>query len=244
MSVTLLFQLSCSGPPEYEPSFTWSPIEINAEIKGSDKVEAVIAPYRAKLDSIMDEVIGYASHDLTTQGAYESTLGTFVTRLLLEQSISSFDTAVDVAIMNHHGGLRAPINQGDITLGEVFEVMPFENEMILLELSGDVLLETIHFIGKSRRSMIWPVSFQVTEKGAKNVRVNGEEIVPDKKYVLSISDYLANGGGGFQLLKPQKRLDVKPVKLRDFIVKEIKQQTARGDSIKAQVANAVTLLTP
>lgn len=233
----VLLAMSCTRPVDYERSYTWSPVKINPDIEGSEKIEAMIAPYRSKLDSIMDEVIGYAAHDLTTKGKYESTLGTFVTRLLLEQSVAAFDREVDVAIMNHHGGLRAPINEGEVTLGEVYEVMPFENEMILLEISGNRLLEVIRHIGQSGRSMIWPVGFHVSETGIENVRVNGEEIVPDRRYVLSISDYLANGGGGFHMLRSLERPEVTPVKLRDMIVREIKQLTAKGDTIKTEVAN-------
>ena len=237
----LIFLVSCSGPIDYDRSYTWSPVEINPTIEGSEDIEAIIAPYRTKLDSIMDEVIGYASHDLTTQGQYESTLGTFVTKLLREQSISSFEKEVDVTIMNHHGGLRAPINKGPITLGEVFEVMPFENEMILLEIPGDRLIELITFIGRSGRSMIWPVSFHIAGSAVENIRVDGKEIESNKIYTLSTSDYLANGGGGFHMLKSLKRIEVNPVKLRDMIEQEIRQQTARGDSIKIEVANLITV---
>lgn len=231
----------CSGPVEYNRSYSWSPVKIDQEIQRSEEIESLIAPFRARLDSTMNEVIGYASRDLSTQGSYESTLGTFVTRLLLTQSILSFDREVDVAIMNHRGGLRAPINEGPITLGDVYEVMPFENEMVLLEIPGDSLSEVISYIGKSGMSMIWPVSFQVTEYGVENILIDGKAIEPQKNYLLSISDYLANGGGGFYMLKALKRVDVKPVKLRDMIVQEIRQQTAKGDSVKPEVSNLIKL---
>ncbi len=239
--ICLVLLISCSSPSEYDLSYSWSPVKISPDIAASDQVEAIISPYRSQLDSIMNEVIGYAAHDLTSQGQYESTLGTFVTELLLTQSISAYDLDVDVAIMNHRGGLRAPINRGPITLGEVFEVMPFENQMILLEMSGETLLEVVEHIGKSGRSMIWPVSFRVTESGLKNIRLNGKRIIEDQNYILSISDYLANGGGGFEMLRPLKKLDIKPIMLRDMIVQEIKQRAAKGDSIKAELANLVTV---
>lgn len=236
-----IFMASCSGPAAYEHSYTWSPVKINGDIQKSEKVETIIAPYRAKLDSIMNKHIGYAAHDLTTQGQYESTLGTFVTALFLTQSISTFDRDVDVAIMNHKGGLRVPLNQGPILLGEVFEVMPFENEMLLLEIDGSKLMEVIEHIGKSGRSMIWPVSFDVTASGLKNVKVDGKRIVANQNYVLAISDYLANGGGGFSMLADVKRLSIEPVLQRDMIVKEIRERTAKGDSISAEVANFITV---
>ncbi|MEO1052101.1 MAG: 5'-nucleotidase [Bacteroidota bacterium] len=241
LAYPLIFLLSCASPKDYDISYAWSPVEINSDVEGSEHIEAIIAPYRDRLDSTMEEVIGYASHDLTTQGEYESTLGTFVTKLLRDQSASFYEKQVDVAIMNHHGGLRAPINKGPITLGEVFEVMPFENEMVLLDIPGDSLTKVIEFISQSGRSMIWPASFHITASGVENIQVDGQEIDPNKHYTLAISDYLANGGGSFKMLKPLKRLDVRPIKLRDMIVQEIKQQTAKGDSIQMEVLNLITV---
>ena len=232
---------ACSSPTEYETTMTWSPVQVDSEIEGNKAIEAIIAPYKADLDAKMNEVIGYAAHDLTSRGGYESDLGTFVTKLLLTQSRSVFKTEVDVAIMNHRGGLRAPINEGPITLGEVFEVMPFENEMRLIELTGDQLMEVIRHVGKSGRSMIWPVRFSVANSVVSKVSLNGKAIVPDQTYVLAISDYLANGGGGFNMLTDLKRIEVTPALQRDFIVNEIRQKTAQGDSIDTKVANLVTV---
>lgn len=240
MTLLVFVMVSCSSPSAHEIAYSWSPVKISTEIESAGEIESVIKPYREKLDSIMNEEIGYALHDLTNEGHYETTLGTFVTRLLMEQSAAEFNIEIDVAVMNHHGGLRAPINQGPITLGEVFAVMPFENEMRLLEVSGDQLTEVIEYIGRSGRSMIWPVSFHVDESGIENIRVNGKEIQSEKTYIMAISDYLANGGSGFDMLSPLKRMDVKPVKVRDMIVSEIKQQTAKGDSIAVTVANLIT----
>ena len=230
----LLLLASCTSQGEYKRSYSWAPVAVSQDIEKDQAIEAIIAPYRDELDSIMNEVIGYAAHDLTARGQYESNLGTFVTSLFLSQSI-------DVSVMNHHGGLRASLNAGPITLGEVFEVMPFENEMRLLEMTGTQLTEVIEYIGKSGRSMIWPVGFEVTDSGLKNIVVAGKAIVPEKTYIMAISDYLANGGGGFKMLTSLKRLDIEPIKQRDMIVDEIRQRTAQGDSIDTEVANLITV---
>lgn len=238
-SLLVLILAACHNGSTTQTKIAVSGIEINQQIKEADEIEAIVAPYRDSLETIMDEVIGFAAHDLTTKGKYESTLGTFVTRLCLEQSEAIFEQEVDVAIMNHHGGLRAPINKGNITLGEVFQVMPFENEMLLLEVPGDVLKDVIDHISESGRSMIWPVSFTVTDAGAEDVMVNGKAIDKDKIYILAISDYLANGGGGFKMLKTVKRLELDPVKVRFMIEKEVRERTARGEYVQAEIQQAV-----
>ena len=130
----------------------------------------------------------------------------FVCDLLLNRSREVFEQDVDVSLMNHLRGLRAPLNMGPVTLGEVFQVMPFENNVVLLELDGQSLEVVADFVAESANSMLWPVSFQVTETGAENLRLNGKPIEMDKTYILAVSDYMANGGSGFQMLKSKKSL--------------------------------------
>ena len=231
---------ACSTPEEHVLDYNWSQEQIVFDSTASDEIESLIAPYRARLDSTMNEVIGYSAADLTNRGRYESTLGAFVVQLMHAQSAKIYDRAVDVALINHHGGLRAPIGEGPITLGEAFNVMPFENEVWLLELSGEELAELVAFVPENGTSMIWPVSFEVTSAGVENVRVGGEEIDPERSYTLVATDYQSNGGNDFALLKPLKRLDVESVKLREMIIREIREVAGRGDSLQAKLPNLIT----
>lgn len=241
--LTLVIFSSCqsSKNDKSELIISWSSIPIGDSISIDQNIESIISPYRSRLDSIMNEVIGRAAADMTSRGEYESVLGTFVTRLSLEQCEAIFDRTIDVAVMNHHGGLRAPINKGDITLGEVFQVMPFENEMVLLEVPGEVLLEVVEKINGSGSSMLWPVKFTATSSGPKNIKLNDQPISKSETYTMAISDYLANGGGGFRMLIPLKRIEVPTVLLRDIIVKEIREINAEGKLIDEQIANLVTI---
>jgi len=241
LAVALVSLNACNKAQKLDPSITWSSIPISDSIQASGEIEEIISPYRDEVDSIMNEVIGFAAHDLNSRGEYESNLGTFVTRLTLEQSRKVYNQHVDVALMNHHGGLRADINQGDVTLGEVFSVMPFENEVLLLEVPGTVLLEVLERINRSGSSMLWPVEFAVTDDGPKDIVISGKPFSEFSTYILAISDYLANGGGGLSMLKPVKRLDLQPMKLRAMIVKEIRETTARGENIDEVVVNNVKI---
>ena len=240
----LVISLTCCSKQSYQPYYSWSDIEIDSTIQRSVAIEEIITPYRIQLDSIMDEVIGHAVHELNASREYESTLGTFVTKLLLDQSIAAYDTHVDVALMNHKGGLRAPINKGDITLGDVFQVMPFENEMVLIDLTGDQLLEVIDKVANGGRSMIWPINYHATPEGPKEITLNGEAIKSDGKYVLTVSDYMANGGSGFDMLTDLPRQDIEAVHLRDMIISEIRELTAAGKRVQQDIMNTITIQTP
>ena len=66
---------SCSVKQDQVPTITWSTVPIEQTISADEEIESTIRPYRERLDSIMNEVIGYAAHDLNDRGEYESNLG-------------------------------------------------------------------------------------------------------------------------------------------------------------------------
>lgn len=243
-SVTMLFAVSCTTITKRNPSYSWNVIEVGAIMEPSEKVETIVAPYRSILDSMMNEVIGYAAQDLTNEGRYESVLGLFVCQLMLRQSQISYGHPVHAALVNHEGGLRAPINQGAISLKTVFRIMPFENDVLLLEMSGDSLTNLVEYIGRTGHCMLWPASYEVVDRGIENILLAGQPISKDRSYTIAISDYLANGGDGLHMLREAKRLEVAPKKLRDMIMDEIKKITSAGDSIKCDMVNMVTVIKP
>jgi len=90
-------------------------------------LESVIALYQNQIDE-GNRVLGYVNYSLNKE-----TLGMYATASM----ISNYD--VDVAIINT-GGVRATINSGDVTVSEVFNVFPFNNEVILTSLKGSDLI--------------------------------------------------------------------------------------------------------
>ena len=111
--------------------------------------------------------------------------------------------------------------------------------MILVEVPGDQIDLLVSFVAETRTSMLWPAAFTVGPDGVSEITINGAPVDPNRTYVLSVSDYLANGGNGFAMLKTLKRLDVEPMRLREMILKEIQERTAQGDSISAVLPQLV-----
>ena len=99
----------------------------------SDDVQTVIAKYSSIIDE-SNEVLGSASSTIS-----KSTLGAYAVDAMLNDEYASYEFGdVDVAIINT-GGVRATINQGDITRAEVFEVFPFNNAVVLVNIKGSLL---------------------------------------------------------------------------------------------------------
>lgn len=94
----------------------------------------LIAPYKAYIDSSMSIVIGTVLEKMNV-GIPESAVTNFFTDALLDYARKSENKNIDLAILNVAGS-RKPLEEGDLTIGDIYELMPFENKIIIAEISG------------------------------------------------------------------------------------------------------------
>jgi len=105
-----------------------------------------LQPIKQKLDAQMNVVIGIANE--TMKGyAPESLLSNFSADVYHQAGSDFLGGNVDISIVNM-GGLRTVIPAGNITIGKIFELMPFENELVILWLRGDMLQDLIQFFAR------------------------------------------------------------------------------------------------
>jgi 2',3'-cyclic-nucleotide 2'-phosphodiesterase (5'-nucleotidase family) len=188
------------------------------------KVEALVAPFRERMGSRIQEVVGEAAGPLS-KGWPEGTLGVFAADALLWVARNRVSETVDMALMNN-GGLRVPIAQGPITVGKMFELMPFENMVAVLVLSGDQVEDLAAVIAGRGGEPIAGFSFRIELVGgqrvAREIRVGDEPVDPSRRYRLVTNDYLANGGDDFAiLLDAQEREDL-PLLVRDAFMEYLR----------------------
>ena len=168
----------------------------------------------------------------------ECELGNFLTDAYLHMAKEKYKTNVDAAVMNY-GGIR--INQlakGEVTRGKIFEIMPFDNLLILQKLKGTVVQEFLDIIAADGG---WPVSgitMQIKNGKAVNVLIDGKPIEPEKIYSIANSDYVANGGNDANMLKDIPQLS-NGYLMRDAIFDYIKYLKAIGKNINAKIENRV-----
>jgi 2',3'-cyclic-nucleotide 2'-phosphodiesterase (5'-nucleotidase family) len=227
--VTLLI-VACS--PSYNlQSIDDEVIAIEAPIDST--ILNIILPYQNSIEAQMNEVLCISKMEMK-KGKPESLLGNFVTDLCLEQ----FSESADVCIMNT-GGLRSTLPKGKITRGEIYKLMPFENELVVLELNKsdfEGMLEYIAsrggepFSGMKFNSSKESRELQVFSLG-ENFNFNKE----DKVRVLT-SDYLANGGDKMWFFKNKEQLKL-GTKLRDAII----NYCSNSDTISSKLDNRLTI---
>jgi 2',3'-cyclic-nucleotide 2'-phosphodiesterase (5'-nucleotidase family) len=212
-------------------SFNTTYYNINNELPKDSATLAFIQPYADSLNKNMNTVIGYLQTDMP-KAKPESLMGNFFCNALLQQSEKYFSEKADVCIMNY-GGLRIPtLSKGNITTGKIFELMPFDNFLVLMKISGNKLEEVLHHIAADGG---WPVSglsFTIKNNKAQSILINGKAIDANKEYTLLISDYMAEGGDSLEMLKGIN-YNNSGIFVRDALIAYIQQQTLQGNTINA-----------
>ena len=193
----------------------------------------MIDPYKAQLDVEMSEVLGYVQTELLKEMP-ESTLGNWVADLTLQQCQKHYSDPIDFAIVNY-GGLRLPqIPVGPITRGKIFELMPFENTMVVMKLNGAVVQQMADRIADYGG---WPVSatlrFEIDGGKAKNVLLGGKPLQADRIYRMVVTNFVANGGDRCFFLVDQPRDEINML-FRDLIMDYVIQETEQGRVISAR----------
>ncbi|MBK9566193.1 MAG: 5'-nucleotidase C-terminal domain-containing protein [Saprospiraceae bacterium] len=100
---------------------------------------ALIEPYKLQLDKTMIDVISINEEELV-KGKPSSTLTNWFTDILLDETQNYYNGLIHFAIQNY-GGIRVPfLAKGNVTVGSVYELMPFDNIMYIVVMKGDKIL--------------------------------------------------------------------------------------------------------
>ncbi len=199
----------------------------------------VIQPYKEQIEKRMSKVIGVAKKELKAErNDIESTLGNFVADLIHQQVQKTTQKNIDFAIVNN-GSLRVPISAGNITLGNIYELMPFENELVLIQLKGKDIFELLAYEGQFRKTSFSNMQLRYTPDGQLvEALLGGKKIEPEQTYYLATYDYLGNGGDGMNCLVPLKK-EVIGVTLRTAIIQQIEELHTAGKEIDAAIERRV-----
>ncbi len=186
-------------------------------------VAKLVAPYKSTLDAQMNEVLAQCPQGLT-KAKPESTLTNWVADALYNQGTKKFAEPIAFAFQNY-GGIRINnLGQGPVTLGTLFEIMPFDNAFILVKLSGLELKKLLDYIAAGGGL---PVSSSLTmvisEQKVISASIHGEAVKDQAHYYVGMTDYLANGGDNLNFLTPLPRID-QNILVRDLLIDEAKEK--------------------
>ena len=194
-----------------------------------------IEPFRDSLNKNMNLPLVYATPALTKE-LPEGNLGNYCADACLRQAIIKCNLLnlelPDFCFLNH-GGLRASLPQGIITIGNVFELMPFENELVYLNVSSATVDSILNWISIKGGAPIAGIKFQINNKKAEQVTIQNQPKKNELRFKIITSDYLANGGDGLYFLKQEKAISL-GIKVRDAFIQDLQNIGNRKDSLSVQ----------
>lgn len=195
-------------------------LPVDSKIQREDAIEKEIQPYRHELEDSMNTVLAETEVDFV-RGKPNGNLNNLIADIVYlagmqRARIHSIAQNNTICLLNW-GGLRAPINKGKITIGTCFEVMPFENEIVIAEMSKeDLLIIKDYLIEKGGH----PVSNMSIKNG--EILVEGKSLT-DQHYFVITSDYLYNGGDNMSFFKGKKVIRT-GYKIRDALIDYFSRQ--------------------
>ena len=126
---------------------------------------------------------------------------------------------VDICLLNF-GGIRSIIPQGNITTRTAFEIMPFENSLIVTELKGEQIAEMVQYIIKEKKAHpLSGMTFTIGKDNiAKDITVQGKPLEMGRSYYVVTSDYLSNGGDNMNFFKKSLNNSDLDYKIRNVLI--------------------------
>jgi 2',3'-cyclic-nucleotide 2'-phosphodiesterase (5'-nucleotidase family) len=195
-------------------------------------------PYRTVLAERMSQVL-CRSEAVMEKGQPEGALGNFVADVCLSQGnyrlLEMKEMPADCIILNN-GGLRKPLPKGEITLGDIYEVMPFENRLEVLTCDGKLTEQLCEFIAAMGGTPVAGISFVIEKPSGKpkDILIGGMPLDTLKSYRIFTADYLANGGDRFELFKRSAARFNTQLLIRDALIDYTRAKGNKGESINAR----------
>lgn len=222
LAVFLAF--SCAKEKQDVSRIEGKRININDSITANQEIEAYIQPFRDRIQEDMQKVLSYAPKDLHKRdGEFETTIGNLMADFVKSQSEPVYKKrtgkSIDLCLLNH-GGIRAPIGKGPITTQTAFNVMPFENSIVVAELTSENIKALVDYLAKAKRAHpIAGLTIKLNSDFTVNeALINGKPIEDGKTYTVVTSDYLQHGGDRMYFFKDPVTLEVLDYKIRNAMI--------------------------
>ncbi len=179
-----------------------------------------ILPYKTSIDSSMGVVLAQLPFDLQ-KGKPNGSLGLWMADACLRQCERYDGIKADVAILNQ-GGIRRPyLKAGPVTLGDLYELMPFENRLIRIRMTGEQLQEALEYTAR-RADALGGAGVWIQDTAVVKIEVGGKPLDKQATYLVLCNDYMYNGGDGYGLLQQSDDLTDLGL-LREAFIEDIRQ---------------------
>lgn len=198
--------------------------------------KAMLDKYISEIQPILSEKIGTVNVDMIKDDTKGTLLGEWSADLMRKI------TGTQIGIQNG-GGLRVSIEKGDLTVGKMYEYMPFDNTLVTVDLTGAQLKEAVENGIKNEKLGIafgqiaglyvkYDLSKPFGERVLDMALENGEKIDPNKSYSVVTNDFMITGGDGYTVLAKGKNIKDTAIPIRDAMVEYIRKNPVVAPEFK------------
>ena len=226
---TILLLLSCKNEPQNLVKIEGKLLPITEEINSDKTIDEFIQPFKEKVEEEMNAVLSYTPIDLIrTDGNLESSLGNLMADLCFERANPVFKSRtgknIDFAMLNY-GGIRAGISKGAITAEHAFNLMPFENMLVIAEMTGEQVQLLFNYFEENKKAHpISGVNLTFENDKLTKILIDGKPFSKENNYFVLTNDYLQKGGDNMSFFKNPVQLYHLDLKIRDVIISQIKSK--------------------
>jgi 2',3'-cyclic-nucleotide 2'-phosphodiesterase (5'-nucleotidase family) len=226
--LTVFSFLSCAEKKLHLVRIEGKQVPITEMLSQTNSIEQFIAPFRNRIDEDLNAVLAYAPKNVDKKGAWQTTIGNLQSTITLVSANKIFNLRenknVDICLLNN-GGIRSIVNKGNVTTRTAFELMPFENNLVVASLKGEQILELInYFIKEKKPHPLAGLTFTIDKNdAAKNILVQNQPLDLQKIYYVATNDYLYNGGDSMNFFKKSVEMYDLDYKLRNVWIDYFKK---------------------
>ena len=210
---------------------------VSGEMAAEDTaVIRLVSPYKQTLSKDMSRVLAVSDSELLKDKP-ESNLTNFMADMLLEEGRRfCAENGIDlpqVAYVNY-GGIRSSLPEGEITVQKIFELMPFENEMVFVKITAEKFYEMVQKIAERDGDGVAGIKLGIRDAKVASLKIDGKDFEKDRSYVVVTNDYIAQGGDNMVMfLNPQTFVGSKRT-IRDLIIHYMERLNHEGKIISAK----------
>lgn len=210
-----VFAVACSSVNEV--SVHSETVRLEKDLAGNSVIDSLVAPYRDSLSKEMDVVIAETSVSLTA-GRPSSLLGNWMADAIFANQTKTVRLGMPTFCLLNTGGMRSSLNKGVITVGDMYKLMPFDNEIVWVKLPVEVLPEIENYLKTSGGE---PIANARMVNG--RLEINNWREGVDHFWVIT-SDYLMNGGDKMTFFSKKLEANLTGKLMRDALITEAREQ--------------------
>ncbi len=221
--LTFFLFLSCQNQRLFITKIEGKKIGITEKLSQNEVIDAYVKPYKDRIDTDLNTVLTKAPQTFDKVGIWQTSVGNLFADITYKQGNPIFfqreQKQIDFVLLNN-GGIRSIIPKGNVTTKTAFELMPFENELVVVGLKSEQIYELVnYFIAEKKPHPVSGISFIIeNENKSKNILIQGIPVVENQIYYVATNDYLANGGDNMEFFKKGIKRYNLDYKLRNVLI--------------------------